>query len=617
MRVPTMDAQNVAPQAMPTPFNSNRTSPEDFGAGVAQSINQGANVAAGLIKEHRERVTADRASDAQVQLGNAINDANWNPASELDAQGNPTGEPKGYLLKLGKNGVDPAKHLQGLDDVRDNITNSLADNPEAQRLFRMRAAGMLEGARQQAEQHSGQQIQRVGLETAEAQKKLAIDTIGLAHGTPDEVKTATDRAVQFAVGPLVHHLQFNEGRPQEAVNAALTDFKSQAYGKALQTFIDARDGMGARQLYEKTKGELGAMAPEYEKLVIKAEHQQRGGVIAGEAVKDATGAGGWVDLKKALQYIDDRIGDDDERKESALREVESRAALYNKAAADTEKQTLGRVWMDIEHHGGSLNENSADFQSLSDEAKGRAIEKSRGILRQFKADSRSAAADARREAAEARAEQSRADRSAIDAFGGMAADPHAQVDLDPEKHFPGASPDAINAIKKIQAGIAKKLNAGEGVKAGEFASVVNKQIAPLLNDKDDRAAFMGLMQRWYLDPEQHSGKEPTKEEVLSKIADELQLEKGRFWGTGARKFQRELSGEEMRAPAAPEKQDYVPNRAPAKTPQKASSEPGKTPQKVSSDTGKTAQPGPDWKPRTKKDGTAVWWNPATGEARPR
>jgi hypothetical protein len=529
MRVPELTTPDVTPSPLPTPYNQNRATPEDYGAQLGPGIAEMGSVALDIYKKTKDQGIADRVSKADVDFGNSINDAAWNTKD-------------GFMLQLGQNAIDSKPYLSKLDAARSSIAGSLKDNPDAQRVFNMRAAARLEQARQQAEQHSGQQQKVVGQQSAEAQQKLALDSIGLLRGTPDDVAQGTEHYVGMAKGPLDHHMSAM-GLPPDAAEANLKDFESKAYGKALQGFIDAWDGAGARELYENTKDKLGAQAPEYDKLIIRAERRQDGGVLAGQAITQATGAGGWVDLQKAIGILNDKLPDDDERKGPALQALESRAALYNKAAGEKEQQTLGRVWMDIEHHGGLLNEESADYQSLSDEAKGRALEKSKAIQRQLYAEGRRNVADERRDAADALNEQKQTNVSALNTFNGLPLEQRISQDL--ETSYPGV--DKVMGLPQLQAAQERAREAyqkGAGEKLGQVTSVTNAEAVRQGLSKELAKGLNSQMIGWWNDQFAKNKAAPTPEEVNAELARVIPIRKKEVMGisipfTGQRVFQQE------------------------------------------------------------------------------
>jgi len=552
MRIQDTDETSIAPAALPTPYNSNRTTPEDFGAGIAQGVGAVERAASNVYEQDRRRARTDLLASMDANLGHAINDAEWNPGDPK------TGDGRGFMLQLGQNAIDSAPHIRKLDKVASDLGNQLRDDPEAESIFRQRAFVRLEEARRRAEAHSGEQIRAVGQQVAEGQQKLAFDSIGLLHGTPDEVTKGTDHYVGLATGPMLHHLADNEGMPDVDVQAHLKDFTSAAYGKALQGFLDSGDGLGAKEFYDKNVERLGASAPEYEKRVRSVATTQQAGLVAHDIMQKATVQGGLVDEGKAYELWD--ALPEDAVKHAAQEALSSRITLHNKGVQQAEQQTLGRVFQDIEHHGGQLNESTDDFARLTDWGKAQALEKSRGILRQQGIESRRAGAEDRRADIEARREQAQANREAVNGFNALPIE--QQVQVDPATLYPGADKATSLYIQGLQKKSAVELQKGQAPQRGEFDQVVKAAARQLNLTKEVAADLNSHMTDWryqYLD--EHKGQAPSRQDVNAELAKALTYGKtGLFWGRRY-EFQAEKAGVAGDfKPDEPADQKFPPNR---------------------------------------------------------
>lgn len=516
-----MENTDVQEQPMPTPYGS---------AAGAEGVAAAAQGFSRTLSGIKERVSADQAAQKEVELQNHINDAMWNPESERNAYGLETGVRKGFMFKQGQNAVDPSAVRDAIDQARANISDSLAFNPDAQRMFNVRAAGRIAAANMHIERHSGQQIQAVAVDTAKATDETAINTIGLAHGTPDDVKAVADQQVDLALGPLQHHMKFNEGLPDNAINAQIADFKSRAYGKAIQSLLDQGDGMGAAELYGKVQGQLGARAPEYEKLIRPLVMQQQAGLQSSDIIKKSyvTGTGEQYDPQKhtAVDPGSLRINEaramyewnqfpEGPQKQKTLDVLRERMSTL-KTSHDTEQQqSFGRVVQDIEHANGGLNESSSNFQALDDEWRGKALEKSRTILRQARRDSRTANSDDRRA-------QSDIDQTAFYRLQEMP--PEQLKGADINALFPSVSPSMAARLDVTRNKILKQVEKGDGPSFDKFKADVNAKltdIVPPVNDAEKKRAkqIQADMNEWYLQKyDENKGTPPTWDETKAQMS---------------------------------------------------------------------------------------------------
>lgn len=562
MRVPELEQTDVAPEAMPTPYNQTSDAP------VASAI-AGLGAKADAIKEH---FTAVRVADAQNKLSAAIDDAQWNPKPQTttgdisaainqgpnaaggpSATAQPTGSPAGFMLRRGKDAIDPSAHFQALDDARAKIQQSLLDSPDALQAFNMRSAGMLATAHRQAEEHSGQQMRAVSLETANATWDAALRTVGLLHPTPntadptgtDSIKRDTASAVERAIGPMVNQMRA-EGMPDAAIEEAIKDKKEKAYGLAVTTLIDDWNGTGARALYEKVEPELGKDAPRLNKLIIRAERRQQRGLNAGAAVQAGLNPDTkWVDLGKGLDFINSKYGDESqlspeeaEAKSQDLEHFKQRAAAQNEAAQQYETDTVATLKGKAREHPGGIevpdtytgpDSSKPLFETLrpkaQEELRAWVDDQQRKAVRDQRGDDEAArrlAMEARRDARDAERLKNEKDSAAYRAFHDLPLEERAKERSPDEwkQEFPDASGPALKNLGGLQRGYKDTLDKGDIEQQREFDKQVSVSLQPLPGSKQEKADMAASMERWYFQQKAaNGGKAPTKKDVAKELAD--------------------------------------------------------------------------------------------------
>lgn len=575
MRVPVLTNPGVGEEAQPTPYNPNGGLLDAPARQFQQATNEFSSTLTQQTRAYHERATADRVSQADAQFGHFINDAAWSPDQEKDSAGNDTGVAKGFLLKLGQNAFDTKPYLDSLAKQQKNISESLVDNPDAQRLFNLKAAGRLQTAQEEAERHSGQQQRVVSQQNYDAQEKLAMDTIGLAHGTPDEVLSTANDAVQHALGPMAVHLVHNLGLSPEAARAELIKFQSGGYAKAVQALLDTGDGMGAEELYGKVKDKLGPLAPEVEKSIRPLVMAQTAGLQSRDIISKSLVKGDGtafdasdpaasntdptklrLDDSKALAEWDKLP--EGAQKQKTLEVLRERMSTYQQSHEREQVQAFGRVVQEIEHNDGHLNESGSNFLSLDDQYRGKALEQAMTIRRKMRSEANLDNRDDRRV-------QRQYDSDAVAEFGTMARDKQVKADVD--SMFPNARPEVRQRLKNLQGKNQEELAKDAGEKLGEFDRTVNESLSTLKGVPKDQlgVARTQLDAWWHQQKDKNNGAPPTTEEVQKEISRKLTYGPTGKLSIGPISFDRnsmyEFQAEDQGktgtfTPAAPEKQKF-------------------------------------------------------------
>jgi hypothetical protein len=649
VRIPTLEQPDVNEQAMPTPFGSSSFAP------VAAQLEQ----TTGVLQKAKDHIDSIRTQDALNTLDERMKKEAWDPnptpadASEDPSWGGtkaPTGGPHGFMLRLGKDAVDPSAHLQRLSDMRDDIAKTLADNPVAAEQFRMHSAGRLAMAGQQAQEHSGQQIRVVMQQTANASWQAALDKAGLFHPTPtaadptgtDAIARDTRTAFEMAVPSIVNQLRAN-GETDRVIQQTLAKKKEELTAKALSTLIDDWNGTGARALYNKVEKDLGALAPQTNKLVIRAERRQKAGLDGGEAALAARDENtGWVDMTKGLAAIEAKHGpsealtpEGESAKSQEMAQFKQRALLYNEAAQEKETDTLAQLKAVARKAPGGIQlpdtyTGPGSDKPLFDTLRPKAQEelrtwvdeqqrKSERDSRADDAESRRIRMEARRDAAEMKKER---DGAAKDRWSELT--PEQQRDADVEKDFHDASDELRAHMHTQQKTVSTQLKKGDGPSLSDFKDEVKRTVDGFIPPKgpDSRArnkAVQDYMVDWYHKQYEANKNTPPPTAEAQKELSKLRLGEtpGAYWGTNPiTEIEAEMQGKKFLPPTGEQpKPKYVPNPTPA--PKAATPEAGAGGLTVPEPAKVQTPPGPGWKPRKTKDGTPIWFNPADGKWKPR
>lgn len=205
-----------------------------------------------------------------------------------------------------------------------------------------------------------------------------------------------------------------------------------------------------------------------------------------------------VGAQKYLDGVKDQLGT------QAGKVQEQVYGLSKKIRDEKDAQLLGRVFQQIHHAGGNLNEKSADYAALSDVSKGKALDKALAVKR-----SRSQRGSA------ANREQKELDDIAFWNFGALALEDQAVIDIETE--FPSASDPMRARLGALQKRSKLDLDKLARPQRSEFQDEIEANARGL--DKKAKQAFEGHLMEWRAQRlQENNGKPPTREEVDKAIA---------------------------------------------------------------------------------------------------
>lgn len=558
MRIPIFDEPKAQSRPLGAPFENTNF---DTGQGaVARGLDQlGAGIEHADEAYQRAKHKADvvGGNDLVTQFTHYNTDELIGSSDPAFAQGDPGNpqepkpSPNGFLSTRGAEAHE--KSVDTLTRIQKRAEQLAASAPnDAQRqLFLSTAQRMIEDTRHQVESHVSQQT------TVAQQASLAarIDAdVRWAAANPLDDKGLEARSAE-ANGP-VRALQLSE----EDGTRTLALREAKVADARIDALLSAGQWAKAQDVLDKSKGSLGDAGPQLQAKVNGAkktwETAQRdlaAGQQAQGIIQRATDASGVVDEGKALAEWN--VLPEGPLKKSVESEIHIRAAAFNAAQAQQEKQTLGRVFQGIERSSGRVDEGSADFNALSDWGKGQALERGKAIQRQLRTTD-----------AEARRAQAEANRIAINGFNALPLE--EQVKAAPVVLFPGADRAThlyIDALKKKAVGLYEK---GQAPSVSEFDSQVKATAKQLEMRKEDAADFVSHMAGWrskWL--EENNGKLPSRKDVAAALKDALLYGDSagggwRSYFSGNRFKFRNEAGEPFK-PFGASEQPYAPNKNPA------------------------------------------------------
>lgn len=328
----------VAPRPMETPYNGNRTSPEEFGAGAGQVAEQaGSDLGKiGAAYQERANAVADEAAfgKAQALLNNSILD-----------------EKTGFLGQKGSDALDKAqdytdKFTNGLNQIRQSLSPAQWQRI-GYRMDRLRESGLRLAATHERQQHDV--IADATFRGAEA---ASTDTLAQMAGDPNTSPEQMKDALKQLVANGQNRAQYKYGAnpPADAVKLESLPILNTASVKAMSEAVATGDPQHAERALQLFGPYLGVHAKLYTSAVNKMLAQQtiarEGEKILGAATDAVALPDGSAIARPSAGRIDAglaAIKPDNQHAADILKYVEDNQKRQEKAFSDAAGEVYDRV----------------------------------------------------------------------------------------------------------------------------------------------------------------------------------------------------------------------------------------------------------------------------------
>jgi hypothetical protein len=360
-RVPTIDTPGVQSRPIATPYEG-RPNPEAFGVGFGQdlervgtSLGRAADTVATIRAEEREKTNTALLFDAYAKLGQ------WHQPNLYDTK-------TGYLATHGEDALGDEKEplaqkkLQDFDKYAKSIDESFGSNQEVRQKFKEVFRRERESVVREVTTHERREYESVQEEKFRGALTQAISN-GVNFYDPNRPES-TESAKQLGEGAILV-MADQRGWPKEQTEAELRKFRTTLHLSILDKLTDADTGdpvVAAK--YLKDNG------PEIDGEVRERSKVDQAVAKAGIRAKSV----------ETANAIADKVGDDEAAQFAALKEIpnvelrdatltrlQQRNALMKASRNEKEKQTYGRVRIQVEKASGWLDETTNDFNALSDD----------------------------------------------------------------------------------------------------------------------------------------------------------------------------------------------------------------------------------------------------------
>lgn len=326
-RVPRYESR-VRPADMPTP--SLRVDPGNTFTAAGESLQQaGALVTKTALdirdserrSGERSRVARDKASAAAVAEADAQLSSTFNQEFFT--------APDALMKKVGDDALPRGQRaLEVLEARAAELGQGLVD-PEAQRVFGLRARGLLEDARRREAGHVDQQIQVA--RTAKARLAESEGLVAIANGYEDP------QGLELQLARIETAMSTAANTPEDAARLA-ADTRRKGNMVALEAAVAAGKLEWAEARLAVVGDSLGADAEKVQRVVTaakasRAAEQAAGGIVDGSRDKRT----GWVDEGRAWAQVD-------AAPEKEREELRKRVAQRIAEARATERDAIGGVY---------------------------------------------------------------------------------------------------------------------------------------------------------------------------------------------------------------------------------------------------------------------------------
>lgn len=329
-RIAAVPEPSAETDRLPTPYQAPYVTPEGEGAGFGRVMEQAGTVLAGYAKDAKERAdtTAEVAAFANGQ--HVINSA-------------VTDDRTGYVSLRGKDAIDARdKTLETVNKQLDAVNSGLS--PDQQRRFAPRLQQLKEETQRTVINHESREIQAYST----AQYKGAVDETVKSMQAPDVVTDPDSLQAKvsnlYQVGIDEAKRRYGQNASKDAISAVVTPELQNASLAAMQAAVAQADAAGDPTIAKKAFDVLG-------KYMVTNHQQQFAKFVGALTAKDEISKNSRGIVASSVDSVPVPGADpvarvDDTRFAKILATIapDSKYAAEIEAAANKQRETLGKVW---------------------------------------------------------------------------------------------------------------------------------------------------------------------------------------------------------------------------------------------------------------------------------